>query len=475
MADAFFAALRNGTLRRPDSMINGMGPLPMIPPGAPQFSTPDGEINNQASLLPGGFQYAKQARISTQTQQAHPNRVQLVIPKLRIPAAESDGLDLDDPVLEHAVSDGDLIFTFRIGVHMMTYGTQYVQAPYGFASKATPVLNLATVNYILWGLQVGLSGPRSTRWKAFFAVLTKHAIRQGRERWSEDAVWNFVQTYMRPFAIQHGGDQQGGMHEGSDNNIVTHGAVDYVASMMIEGKARHVNNLWTGHDVHENDDLILMLRFKEPPHGEIPFVLSSSSRATRNERVPVGKGFYYLRPEILQYRTFTDTPYIHIGRSQKYCSAFQRSIDSCAFDARAPVTPGAPLQITFEPEFVDSAEMVERRWEISGPLAPDNDPSILTGPASDAAAALIPDDSPARPHTLPPAVRITSAAFAVPAAPAPADEAPKQAKKARTAVAPTTTTAAGGVFSMLSGSAATTSAAAAAAAAPATAAKKSNA
>ena len=248
----------------------------------------------------------------------------LVIPKLYLPAPESDGLDQSDPVLQHAVSDGDLIFTFRMGTHMSGYGSQYVVAPYGFAAKASPVLNLAAVNYILWGLQVGLRGPKNARWKAFFAMMTKHAIRGTEPPPDELAVWYFIQTFLRPFGIQHGGDQQGGMHEGEgDGRIVTHGAVDYVASMMIEGKARHVNNLWTSHDVRENDDLILALRFKAAPHGDVPFVLSSSVRATRNERVPVGsRGFYFLRPEILQFRSFTDVPYIHIGRSQKYCSAF---------------------------------------------------------------------------------------------------------------------------------------------------------
>jgi hypothetical protein len=368
MADAFFAGLRNAQVRRPDSLINSMGPMPMLPSGANQFTTPDGRINAQSvSLLPGDlaspYAYGTSARISTQTQQAHPNRVQLVIPTLYLPSPESDGLDKTDPILQHMVSDGDLIFTFRMGMHMMGYGAQYVRAPYGFAAKATPVMNLACVNYILWGLQVGLSGPKASRWKAFFAMMTKHTIYGARE-FSEAEVWQFLQSYLRPFAIQHGGDQQGGQHEGDATSVVTHGAVDYVASMMIEGKARHVNNLWTSYDVHENDDLVLMLRHKTPPHGEIPFTLSSSVRSTRNERVHVGRGFYYLRPEILMYRSFSDTPYIHIGRSQKYCSAFQRSMDSCAFDARATVTPGAPLQLTFEPHFVDSDAMFYKRIEV---------------------------------------------------------------------------------------------------------------
>ena len=367
MAGNFFAGLLNGSIRMPDSAINyGNSPLPVIPPGQAQFTSADGRYNAQGSLLPGGipspYAYGTSARISTQTQMAHPNRVAAIVPSLRIPAPESDGLDHSDPLLQHALSDGDLAFTFRMGAHMSGYS---VGAPHGFLAKAVQLINLATLNYILWGLQIGLHGPKNTRWRHFFNNLTKIGLRPGTHM-DEQLVWNFIQTYLRPFGVQHGGDQQGGMHEGDDNRIVTHGAVDYVSSFAIEGKLRHVNNLWRDHDVRENDDLILALRFKAAPHGDLNFVLSSSVRATRNERVPInGQGFFYLRPEILQYRSFSDTPYIHIGRSQLYCSAYTRGIETCCWNARMPVTPGAPLLITFEPQFIDSDRMFYIRNEIN--------------------------------------------------------------------------------------------------------------
>ena len=111
MADGFFAPLRAGAFRMPDSLINSGGPLPSIPPNAVQFLTPDG-IYNGGGYLPGGldkpYAYGIGARISTQTQVAHPNRVALIIPKLYIPAPESDGQSFSDPVLQHSISDGDL-------------------------------------------------------------------------------------------------------------------------------------------------------------------------------------------------------------------------------------------------------------------------------------------------------------------------------------------------------------------------------
>ena len=368
MAGNFFAGLLNGNIRMPDSAINyGNNPLPVIPPGGLQFTTPDGRYNATDSLLPGGiaapYAYGTSARISTQTQMAHPNRVALIVPSLRIPSPESDGLAHCDPLLQHAISDGDLVFSFRMGTHMAGYGSSYCNAPYGFTAKAVQLINLATVNYILWGLQIGLRGPKSTRWRAFFNNLTKIGLKPGTVL-DEQGVWNFIRTYLRPFGIQHGGDQQGGMHEGDDNRVVTHGAVDYVSSFAIEGKLRHVNNMWRDFDVRENDYLILALRHKKPPHGDLQFALSSSVRATRNERCFISNGFYYLRPEVLQYRSFTDVPYVHVGRSQLYCSAYTRGVESCCWDARMPVTPGAPLLLTFEPEFINSDRMFYRVHEL---------------------------------------------------------------------------------------------------------------
>jgi hypothetical protein len=361
------SALTSGRIRLPDSVINyGAGnPLPQFPPGATHMRTADGLFNHVTNLLsPAATQpyaYGPEGRLSTQSQMAHPNRVALIIPKLYIPAPESDGHDMDgDPVLEHAVSDGDLIFTFRI-----PSTSSACQAPYGHAAKAVPLLNLATVNYILWGLQVGMRRQKNKRWSDFFKKLTKNGdfigmLLSGEA--DEASIWGFIRTYIRPFGIQHGSDMAGGMHEGSTNNIVTHGATDYVSSYAIEGRLQHVNNLWRDYDVHENDDLVLALRKKEP--GEIlNFNLSSSVRATRTERVPVSSPYYYLRPETLKHRSFAETCYIHVGRSFKYCSMYTRTPEAACWDARVAVVPGAPVMVTFEPSFVDSEDMFYAMFE----------------------------------------------------------------------------------------------------------------
>jgi hypothetical protein len=390
-ANPFFAELLRGNVRMPDAAINyGGKPLPAIPPGSSQFSTPDGRFNEHALPLSGllPYAYGAAARISTQTQMAHPNRVQLIIAKLFLPSPQADVSNVNIPPLEHSISDGDLVFSFRMTSDMTAYGSQFFSAPYGYASKAVPLLNLATVNYILWGLQVGLRLPRSTQWMLFFAkLLHNHPILQDIENMSQEHVWNFIRTFLRPFAIQHGGDMQGGRHEGDQDTIVTHGAVDYVSSFAIEGKLLHVNNLWRDHDVHEGDDLVLSLSRMDAPHADLFFDLCSSARAHRTERVPVTGSWYYLRPDVLPYKSFSDAHYLHIGRSQKYCSLYSRGRDICCWNARMCVVPGAPLQMTFEPGFVQSDDMFYDELELSSAVSDtvslDQDPHHSKGPTDE--------------------------------------------------------------------------------------------
>ena len=368
MANPFFAALMNGNIRMPDASINHMGPLPTIPSGSPQFSTADGQYNQHGlpNLGLSPYAYGQAARISTQTQMAHPHRVALIIPKLYLPSPQADIANASDPVLEHAISDGDLVFSFRMSPDMTCYGSKYFNAPYGYSAKAVPLINLATVNYILWGLQVGLQMDRHTHWALIFGkLLHNHPLLYNSERLTMEHIWNFIKTYLRPFAIQHGGDMQGGRHEGDTDPIITHGAVDYVSSFAIEGKLLHVNNLWRDFDVHEGDDLVLTLEKMEAPHSDVFFNLSSSSRTNRTEQCQIGNPWYYLRPSVLEFKTFVDTPYIHIGRSQKYCSLYSRGKDICCWDARMCVVPGAPLQMTFVPGFVQSDDMYYDELELN--------------------------------------------------------------------------------------------------------------
>lgn len=360
MSGGFFGALLQGDISGPDALINSMGPLPTLN-GAPfQFhANTHAQINDRARLLEGGlmpYTYGP-SRItqSTQTQNNIPNKKPTAICKLFIPAVQSDGT-AQDPVLEHAISDGDIAFSLRMNADMLSSAVGYATAPRA-AVNAVQLINLTTLNYLLWGLQVGAEMPNGGQWAKFYKNLCKMELVKFRGKYSMENVFNFIRSYIFPYGVMHGPDTAGGLHEGnSDPFIVT---TDYMAAFAVEGKLINVMNLWRAHDVGEDDDLVLEMTYMPPQPTSVAFNLSSSVRATRLERAPVPIGWWYLNPVVLKYKTIIDVPHIHIGRSQKRVSAYNSSrfgLDMPPWNARACVL-GVPLQMTFEPCYRSSDAM----------------------------------------------------------------------------------------------------------------------
>lgn len=167
---------------------------------------------------------------------------------------------------------------------------------------------------------------------------------------SEEAVWHFLQSYLRPFGVMTGSDMQGGQHEGGENNIATY-PVDYVASFLIDGKCRKLNNLWRHHNIAAGNDLALVLRQTSPDLHSIVHVLTSGARTYREERTLFDKPWFYLAPEIVEHST-QSRPYIHIGRAQAMYSSYNSGMGMgrVPWDARACLV-GQGVQVTFSPVF----------------------------------------------------------------------------------------------------------------------------
>ena len=198
-------------------------------------------------------------------------------------------------------------------------------------------------------LQVGAQMPNGSQWAKFYKNLCKLELVPFRGKYSMEQVFNFIRSYIFPYGVMHGPDTSGGLHEGNSEPFIV--TTDYMAAFAIEGKLLNVMNLWRAHDVAEDDDLVLEMRYMPPQASSIAFNLSSSVRATRLERAPVPVGWWYLDPVVLKYKTIIDVPHIHIGRSQKRVSAYNSSrfgLDLPPWNARACVL-GVPLQMTFEP------------------------------------------------------------------------------------------------------------------------------
>ncbi len=310
----------------PNTFMN-LGPLPPTTvPGDPEFQTPDGMINETSALLDNISPYSygpNSARPSTQTSYVnHPHMIQKIIPKIFIPtAAGTPGAP--DVALEHALHDGDLTFTLRMPKEMITGPSEYCHARNLPGRTMAQLVNLSTVNYLLWGLQIGrgsAENPLNNRWQDFFLRITQGQLHKRKDVRSERAIWFFLQTYLRPFGVMVGSDMQGGQHEGGNNNVATY-PVDFIASFLIDGKCRKLNNLWRHSNISAGDDVVLVLRKTDPHMKTIQHVLTSGARAFREERTVSNESWWYLSPEISTYETHKN-PHIHIGRAQAMYSSY---------------------------------------------------------------------------------------------------------------------------------------------------------
>ena len=293
----------------------------------------------------------------------------------------------------------------------------------GTSSRAVQLINLATVNYILWGLQVGSNLPGGGRWKLFFDQLCHMELAPYRGRQLPvDVVFNFIRSYIMPFGVLHGADTQGGLHEGNDDPFVQ--GSDYVGAFAVEGKLHNVMNLWRCCDVYEvpksytpqshplvppfvspqrhllrqDDDLVFELREMKPKATSLHFNLSSSVRAQRTERCNVPRAWFYLEPAVLKYKSIADVPHIHIGRSQKMINAYTQNrfgLDLPPWNARACVL-GLPLVMTFEPCFRASDSMLMATYAGEEDDEPSHLPEVssiaaVPGAPEGIAVAVLPD------------------------------------------------------------------------------------
>lgn len=156
----FFGNLYGG-IRQPDVVMNG-GPLPpssTLGGGYPAGfnGDPDGKINYASTLLGdvNPYAYGEADRLSTQTAYLNvPHRVQRIVPSLDLPEAQPWNAGGSFFRLSHQVDDGDIAFVIRAmfsPYELVAEKKKYNKQ--GILYAVDPVVNLATVNYMLHGLQ----------------------------------------------------------------------------------------------------------------------------------------------------------------------------------------------------------------------------------------------------------------------------------------------------------------------------------
>ena len=263
--------------RFPDVVMNS-GPLP--PSGglpAPLHDTPDSRINYNSTLL-GNLQpyaYGEPGYQSSQNSYLNiPHRIQKILPVLYLP--EPHGREVFR--LSHSVDDSDIAFVMRLnrGSIFCTGTRSGARRSGSLGVVADPLINLATLNYLLAGIQTAMPlipDKNNMFWELLFNLdsrqwpqdpaLRNYNIDDGdgaRPITLSDLV-HFVRNCVRPFGVVRGSEKQGGQSEMTDSPATW--PVPAIVTLVIDGKEANVINVWHGQDVHAGDDLVL--RFKMMP------------------------------------------------------------------------------------------------------------------------------------------------------------------------------------------------------------------
>jgi hypothetical protein len=277
----FFSDLR-GSIPEPDVVMNS-GPVPsQDPSGWPvgMNGTPDGVINAASDLLGGvqPYSYGKAARLSTQAAYLNiPHVTQRLVPTISIPLPLGRGMFQ----LNHQVDDGDIAFIVRCmfsPYEMVSQKKKYLRQ--GVLHAIDPVVNLATVNYLLHGIQRYGFHDDHPEWHTLWVAMGIDEHFPGLAAWmrlcTDDldyvhrklqtarrlVVEYVIQNIIKPFGIPRGSEKQGGQHQGLVNKSVTW-PVDLVTSLVIDGRVINMINFWKADNISAGDDLILYLCEKD--------------------------------------------------------------------------------------------------------------------------------------------------------------------------------------------------------------------
>lgn len=349
----FFSNLYGGGIRRPDVVMND-GPLPpssTLGGGYPAGfnGTPDGKIDYANTLLGNvnPYAYGEADRLSTQTAYLNvPHRVQRIVPSLDLPEAQPWDSGGSFFRLSHQVDDGDIAFVIRAmfsPYELVAEKKKYNKQ--GILYAVDPVVNLATVNYILHGLQRFGYSKKNVSWHTLWQALgidqyfskkykeglstimsawddimtgaapasvlaavsnaktnvplmgeysSKHAALMGRfvaisfmRQLRREVADYLVKHVIRPFGIPTGSERQGGQHQGSNSAITW--PVDFVTTLTIDGLVINMVNFWRHDDLNSGDDL--MLYVEDRPYQE--YVLSHHPKNVKKQVFPSLKAWEF--------------------------------------------------------------------------------------------------------------------------------------------------------------------------------------
>ena len=241
--------------RFPDLVMNS-GPLPStggLP--APLHDVADARINYNSTLLGdlSPYAYGEPGYLSSQVSYVnHPHRVYKMVPPLRLPEPQVNTV-LNFEV-SHSVDDSDIAFVMRLdraSTVCSSLGSKGA-ARHKVSTTLDGFVNLATLNYILAGLQLCYRPGNSSSWFNLLHDLDKARFDTHRHVLGFEDIVHLVRNLIRPFGVVRGSEKQGGQDEVGLSAATW--PVNFVCTMVIDGKERNVVNMWHHHDISAGED-----------------------------------------------------------------------------------------------------------------------------------------------------------------------------------------------------------------------------
>ena len=324
----FFSGLNSGQIKLPDTQMN-VGPLPSIAGGpAGSNGDPDGKINFNNNLLDGitPYAYGQSARMgSDRNYQQIPHRVQQIINVLYLPTADNSDL----VSMSHAVDQGDVAFTLTSHRPQGILFDRTQQLDGAIANSTMPnrtaFCNLATVNYLLAGLQkhgnaISMDVPNSgKRESGPWVRLAQDLNYSFTNKDTCQEILQMLRMHIIPYGICAGSENQGGKHETGYSPIQA--AVNHVTTMTVDGQNRDLVNFWRAYSLDSGDELIYRLELLPVKS----FTLNHYYKGTVHQTFP-GNQFkaWQLVPDVFR---MTYNP-------SKDCNGRQRDVDAIKYDYR---------------------------------------------------------------------------------------------------------------------------------------------
>jgi hypothetical protein len=261
-----FVSSRDYRVREPDVVINGNGGS-LLPQSAAdmRFSS---SVVNQYRATPHdkilGHAFHRPSVSDDISHQIVAHKIQKVVPPFSLPSTSTT--KSDNMVLYHAVDSGDLAFVLRRRLEVDVRAVRnnfYAKQDRAERAPHGSIINLATVNYILRGLQT-VMGDNTVNWESFLRdtgwpvdtpTFKLADFQQGRTQHRNLSM--FVQDYIRPLGVVIGSDKQGGQHQGGLDAVDA--PVDFVVTILVDGMCDSMLNLWRRTDIRAGDDLLLVL------------------------------------------------------------------------------------------------------------------------------------------------------------------------------------------------------------------------